>query len=232
MTTEANAVELKQTLDVAKQLLKEQDKKLSKYESIDIDATLGKLAKYESIGEPDQLTVKPETEDNTMSGNEKTETLSAEDAELLARYKELGTIEELEELADRLEESEVISKDEAEQIEETKEKLESYQRFGTLAQLQAVADEFEEMKMKAESARLADQFGIEPETAASILAKTESVAQAESILSDLAPKHESNQGRRNSHVESQLQRKHESATIVGKQLDARQAKLKETLKRI
>lgn len=220
-----------QTLDVAKQLLKDQDKKLSKFESIDLDAILAKLAKYESLGEPEEIEEKLETEETKMSDeNQKTETLTAEDAELLARYKELGTLEELEELADRLEESEVISKDEAEEIEETKEKLESYQRFGTLSQLEAVATEFEEMKVKQESQRLADEFGIDPETAQNVLAKTESVAQAESILKDLSPKFES-QGRRNSHVEGQLQRKHESASVVGRQND-RQAKLKEVLKRI
>lgn len=133
----------------------------------------------EMSGQEQEVQIKHESE---MTDDQK---------KLLARYQELGTPEEIEELVKR---SEKMLEDNAEltdKSESLQEALHKYESIGTTEEILNVVEEFAGIKQKAESERISAELNIPVEKVTATIEKMESVSEAEALLKDLFMKSES-----------------------------------------
>lgn len=175
---------LAQELEIAKTMLAEQDAKLSKYESLDIDLLLATAEKYESLVTQDAEVI---TEKSESVCPELAKEINGKVAKLL----EDGTEDQGKELNEELDELTSTLVDTIQENTDLKEKLESYEAIGTPSDITGALQEYAKVLMKSESERLASTYGVTPEKATQLIEKLESVTEAEEILADLLPKTES-----------------------------------------
>lgn len=174
MSTENEHEVLLRKHEVAKRMLKELDQKVAHYESLGIDSIMDQLSKYESLGEVSQLIKKHEGNTMEMTIDE----LKA----LLAKYQELGTVEEIQELVDKSEEMLEEACESKKKMESVKAKLESYTVLGTSDELHALVEQYSAIMTKTESVRIAKDLGLPEALVAQAITKMESVKDAEEFL--------------------------------------------------
>lgn len=205
-STQAELTAANKKLDVSKMFVKEMDGRLARFESVDVDGLIDLVGKYSEFGTPETLKekiesastvqtteiLKPKAEsgDKTMTD----QTMSQEDKDkLLARYQELGTPEEIEELMEAVSDGEDDSemdvsernKKLASKAESSLSELKSYREIGSKDEILEVVGKYAENQMKFESARIAKDLGIDEEKVRKTIDKMESVSEAEIHLKEL-----------------------------------------------
>lgn len=235
MTDENN---YKSKFEAAKELVKQLDRKVAKYESIDLDEMMDTLQEYESLGTVDELRNKLKSE-SSEGGSDKME---KEDLEKqLKAYQEIGTIEELEELMSKYKESKINEKNlEAENksdkdkleslIQEHDillDKLESYVSIGSIGELNDLIEDYSTMKSESEARRISQELDISYDKVVSTIDKMESVVEAEELLREIFKNESHNESTKYSRNKS------ESAEYLGSSTTSdRTNRLRELMKRV
>lgn len=102
----------------------------------------------------------------------------------LNKYRQLGSLKEIRQVLGKMEsllDSHI----------ETNEKLESYQEIGTIPELIDVCTGYAKIKTKEEAARISTKLNIPVDKVISAIEKTETVGDAETLLTQLFSKNES-----------------------------------------
>lgn len=166
----------------------------------DFEDVLEYLADKLKSGTQTETNLNQKSEGNEMDQNKVDEYQSQIDdlKAKLARYEELGTPEELKEIMDRVDETVEdnasladANADMAEKLESAEDELAKYREIGTPAEINGLVDTHIEMRTKAESARIAEDLGIDAETVARAIDKFESVSEAEEFVRGMFSKNES-----------------------------------------
>jgi plasmid stabilization system protein ParE len=166
----------------------------------DFEDVLEYLADKLKSGTQTETNLNQKSEGNEMDQNKVDEYQSQIDdlKAKLARYEELGTPEELKEIMDRVDETVEdnasladANADMAEKLESAHDELAKYREIGTPAEINGLVDTHIEMRTKAESARIAEDLGIDAETVARAIDKFESVSEAEEFVRGMFSKNES-----------------------------------------
>lgn len=166
----------------------------------DFEDVLEYLADKLKSGTQAETNLNQKSEGNEMDQN-KVDELQTEVTDLkakLARYEELGTPEELKEVMDRVDETVEDNSSLADANAELSEKLESagqeleqYREIGTPSEINGLVDTHIEMRTKSESARIAEELGVDADTIAKAINKFESVSEAEEFVRGMFSKSES-----------------------------------------
>lgn len=127
-----------------------------------------------------------DNENNTEA--DKVAAAAADQAELLKRYQELGTPEELAELVEKA--SKVVDNNSelTEKVESMTSRLAKYESIGEPEEVAEVVEQYGQLKIDQEADRIAADLGIPKERVLSTIDRMGSVAAAEEMLAELFPK--------------------------------------------
>lgn len=203
---ESDLANANKKLNVAKSLLRQLDTKVSKYEALNLDGMVDTLARYESMGTPDELkskleslsdkklVTKPKTEACSTDADNKTSeegNLEKSQMDLLKQYQELGTIDEIKALMSKTEALLLDHAEAKDKLESATQDLSKYESIGTPNEIITALSEYASIRTKTESERIATALGIDVNKVKRTIEKMESVADAEALLTDLLGKSES-----------------------------------------
>lgn len=108
--------------------------------------------------------------------------------ELLKRYQELGTPEELAELMDKASKVVDVNSELTEKVESMGSRLTKYESIGEVDEVAQVVEEYGQMKINADADRIAAELSIPKEKVLATIERVGSIAAAEELLTDLFPK--------------------------------------------
>lgn len=112
---------------------------------------------------------------------------AADQAELLKRYQELGTPEELAELVEKTSKVVDANAELTEKVESASELLARYESIGEPEELEKLVEDFGQIKVEAEADRICGELGIPKEKVVAAIDKLGTIEAAESLLRDLFP---------------------------------------------
>lgn len=134
-------------------------------------------------------------DDSANNGNLKGENMdntenkaNDDQLELLKRYQELGTPEELAELIDKASKTVDVNSELTEKVESMSSRLSKYESIGEVDEVAQVVEEYGQMKINADADRIAAELSIPKEKVLATIERVGSVAAAEELLTDLFPK--------------------------------------------